>query len=102
MFLFCPLVMIWCRNRYVKHPPTGSVLSTALHLIRFAMKGKWTSPTQVGGDAFWDAAKPSNIVDKPSWMIYDDAWVDQVRRGLSACAVFIFLPIYWLSYDQMT
>ncbi|KIW67394.1 hypothetical protein PV04_06653 [Phialophora macrospora] len=102
MFLFCPLVMIWCRNKYVRHPPTGSVLSTAVRLIKLAMNGKWTHPKEVGGDAFWNRVKPSNIVDKPSWMTFDDAWVEQIRRGLSACAVFTFLPIYWLSYAQMT
>jgi POT family proton-dependent oligopeptide transporter len=35
-------------------------------------------------------------------MTYDDAWVDEVRRGLMACKVFLFLPIFFLSYNQMT
>ena len=35
-------------------------------------------------------------------MTYDDAWVDEVRRGLKACKVFLFLPWYWLAYNQMT
>jgi proton-dependent oligopeptide transporter, POT family len=101
LFLCCPVVMFLCRNIYVRNPPTGSVLSTAAHLIGFAMKGKWGHPKQVGGDAFWDAAKPSNVANKPKWMTFDDAWVEQVRRGLNACAVFTFLPIWWLSYAQV-
>lgn len=71
------------------------------------MKGKWTlNPVKfsrnIGGDAFWERVYPSKIASKPVWMTFDDAWVDQIRRGLSACAVFTFLPIYWLSYGQIT
>jgi POT family proton-dependent oligopeptide transporter len=52
----------------------------------------------------WDAARPSRIApsDRPSWMTYDDAWVDEVRRGLMACKVFLFLPVFFLAYNQMT
>lgn len=105
LFLFCPVVMIWCRNKYAKRPPTGSVLSNAFHLIRFAMKGNWSWNVRkmvrlVGTDAFWDKVKPSQIMDRPRWMTFDDAWVDEIRRGLGACGVFVFLPIYWLSFNQ--
>ncbi|CAI4211033.1 unnamed protein product [Parascedosporium putredinis] len=45
---------------------------------------------------------PSTPEQRPDWMTYDDAWVDEVRRGLVACKVFIFLPIFHLAYNQMT
>lgn len=35
-------------------------------------------------------------------MTFDDAWVDEVRRGLMACKVFLWYPLYWLAYGQMT
>jgi POT family proton-dependent oligopeptide transporter len=35
-------------------------------------------------------------------MTFDDAWVDEVRRGFSACAVFTWYPLYWLAYSQLT
>lgn len=35
-------------------------------------------------------------------MNFDDAWVEEVRRGLLACRVFLWYPIYWLAYGQMT
>ncbi|KAJ4132537.1 hypothetical protein NW754_015354 [Fusarium falciforme] len=52
----------------------------------------------------WDLAKPSNVpaAERPAWMTYDDAWVDEVRRGLMACKVFLFLPVFFLAYNQMT
>ena len=34
-------------------------------------------------------------------MQFDDAWVDQVARGLRACSCFTWIPLYWLSYNQM-
>jgi POT family proton-dependent oligopeptide transporter len=51
----------------------------------------------------WDKARPSlvPINERPHWMTYDDAWVDEVRRGLMACRVFLFLPVFFLAYNQM-
>ena len=44
--------------------------------------------------SFWERTKPSNIANPPEWMTFDDAWVEQVRRGLMACKVFTWYPIY--------
>lgn len=35
-------------------------------------------------------------------MTFDDEWVDEVRRGFLACKVFLWYPLYWLAYGQMT
>ncbi len=50
-----------------------------------------------------DAAKPSYQEEhghrhKTPW---SDLFVDELKRGLVACKVFIFFPIYWLVYSQM-
>lgn len=50
---------------------------------------------------FWNRVKPSKFANKPDWMTFDDAWVDEVHRGLRACGVFLWLPVYWLAYNQM-
>jgi len=54
---------------------------------------------------FLGNAKPSRVAStgarKPVWMTFDDLWVDEVRRGLKACAVFLWYPIYWLTYNQL-
>lgn len=101
MFLICPIVMYWCRHKYVRHPPTGSVLGKSLGIIRLGMKGRWslnpiTTFRHMASDDFWDRSKPSKIENRPSWMTFDDAWVDEVRRGFKACTVFLYYPIYWL------
>ncbi|KAJ6518220.1 peptide transporter PTR2A [Mycena vitilis] len=107
-FLLCPIILIMGRNRYVRSPPTGSVLATFAHLLRFASKGRWSANPlrtwrNLTASDFWDAARPSHVppAARPPWMTFDDAWVDEVRRGLRACAVFAWFPIYWLTANQL-
>lgn len=96
----CPIILWYGRNRYIRSPPTGSVLATALRLWRFAARGRWSlNPVrtyrQLTADDFWESAKPSKqLGEKPKWMTFDDNWVDEVNRGLKACAVFCWYPIY--------
>ncbi|THH01943.1 hypothetical protein EW026_g848 [Hermanssonia centrifuga] len=108
MFLLCPIVLYMGRNQYIRSPPTGSVLGTSMRIWRQAMKGRFSwSPTKtwknLNAPDFWDSAKPSNFTgeNRPSWMTFDDQWVDEVRRGFKACAVFLWYPIYWLTYNQL-
>ncbi|KAI4168373.1 MAG: hypothetical protein LQ343_006458 [Gyalolechia ehrenbergii] len=108
MFLCSPVVMFLMRKKYARRPPTGSVIAKALRLWGLAMKGRWSiNPVTTGknmrADDFWENVKPSRLGQhKPAWMTFDDVWVDEVRRGLKACTVFLWYPVYWLSYNQMT
>ncbi|KAJ7244647.1 peptide transporter PTR2A [Mycena haematopus] len=108
VFLFCPLVLIAGRNRYIRSPPTGSVLAIFLKVFAFAARGKWTlNPARFwrnfAAADFWDSAKPSRVPEgaRPKWMTFDDVWVDEVSRGVKACWVFLWYPIYWLTYNQL-
>ncbi|RYP11895.1 hypothetical protein DL767_011298 [Monosporascus sp. MG133] len=100
LFLIAPIILFVCRKNYRLSPPTGSVLSKFLHMWTYAMKGKWLN----WGSFTWDVVRPSKVPveQRPTWMTYDDAWVDEVRRGLVACKVFLFLPLFHLAYNQMT
>lgn len=105
MFITAPIVLACFRKNYILSPPTGSVLSKFMHMFGYVMKGKWTfNFSKMKKNFTWDIAKPSNvpIEARPVWMTYDDAWVDEVRRGLKACKVFLFLPLFHLAYNQMT
>ncbi|KAK6856238.1 hypothetical protein PG990_000736 [Apiospora arundinis] len=99
LFLFAPLVLWSNRKHYRLTPPTGSVLSKFLRMFSYTVK-KSPSIFKIN----WELAKPSNVPpeQRPEWMTYDDAWVDEVRRGLLACRVFLFLPIFFLAYNQMS
>ncbi|KAJ7861980.1 POT family-domain-containing protein [Mycena olivaceomarginata] len=108
VFLFCPLVLLAGRNRYIRSPPTGSVLALFLKVFTFAARGKWSiNPVRtwknLSAPEFWDSARPSNVPveARPKWMTFDDTWVDEVSRGIKACWVFLWFPIYWLTYNQL-
>lgn len=107
VFCSAPLVLWIGRNRYVRSPPAGSVLGQALRLWRHAAKGRWSAnPAKMyrafRSDDFWESAKPSRVQavegTKPSWMTFDDQWVDEVRRGFKACEVFVWFPLYCALY----
>ncbi|RMJ27484.1 peptide transporter [Aspergillus sp. HF37] len=108
MFLISPLVLFACRKRYYRVPPTGSVYTQAYRLWKLAMRGRWSfNPVKLhkgttSADDFWQRVKPTALgSDKPQWMNFDDAWVDEVARGVKACKVFLWYPLYWLAYNQM-
>ncbi|OWP03916.1 hypothetical protein B2J93_5875 [Marssonina coronariae] len=61
------------------------------------------SHANVKAEDFWENVMPSRLgASKPVWMTFDDVWVQEVRRGLIACRVFLWYPLYWLAYGQMT
>ena len=104
----CPFVMWYCRKRYVRSPPQGSVFSKAMKLFIRGNKGRWslnpvTTYKKLNDGTFWEYVKPSAIPPstRPAWMTFDDQWVDEVKRGFSACSVFLYLPLYWLTYNQL-
>jgi len=107
MFCFCPLVLFLCRKKYNVTPPNGSVTGKAFKLWKLAGKGCWSiNPVRTiknfRSPNFWEKVKPSKLEHHPKWMTFDDHWVDEVRRGVKACTVFIWFPVYWLAYNQMT
>lgn len=66
---------------------SGIILQNAIYLTLVSRRN-------VKAPAFWDDVKPSQIATRPVWMTFDDEWVDEVRRGLKACRVFLWFPIY--------
>jgi POT family proton-dependent oligopeptide transporter len=95
MLGLCPLVIWWGRKRYIRREPTGSVLVPALRTFMLAQKGRWSlNPLRpyrnLHDGTFWENGKPSNFTSqtRPHWMNFDNAWVDELRHGSAACAVF--------------
>jgi POT family proton-dependent oligopeptide transporter len=106
LFALCPLLMLAFSKHYVKKPPQGDVLVKSMRTYGLVLKGRFSlNPVRtwrnLSDPNIWDAAKPSKIANKPVWMTFDDAWVEEVRRGIKACQVFFWLPIFWLPYGQM-
>jgi proton-dependent oligopeptide transporter, POT family len=107
IYLLCPLVLFIGRNMYKSSPPEGSVLAQALRIWRYCAQGQWTWNLgqlwrNLTADDFFEKAKPSKIPTekRPTWMRFDDQWVDEVKRGFKACQVFVFFPIYCKSKSR--
>jgi POT family proton-dependent oligopeptide transporter len=98
LFMAAPFVLWSQKKNYKLTPPTGSLLQKFAQMWNYVRKNS-TSLKNFN----WDKARPSlvPINERPHWMTYDDAWVDEVRRGLMACRVFLFLPVFFLAYNQM-
>ena len=110
LFLLCPLVMYVARNKYVCAKPTGSIIPTFFSALGLAMKGRWslnpvTTARRMKAADFWESAKPSYFKSRglpvPKKVIWDDQWIDELRRGVKACYVFLYYPLYWLTYNQI-
>ncbi|KAG9238596.1 MFS peptide transporter-like protein Ptr2 [Amylocarpus encephaloides] len=104
IYALCPLTLWFFKKHYKLSPPTGSVMGKAAKLIKFAFKGQ--CKRNFADPNFWNKVKPSSLRARgeplPEWMTFDDEWVDEVRRGVLACKVFLWYPLYWLAYNQMT
>ncbi|KAI9675580.1 MAG: peptide transporter ptr2 [Caeruleum heppii] len=88
---FCVLVV--GRKKYVVRPPKGSVIFHAFRAI-------WIGVLNRGN---LDVAKPSYQDEygrkyKTPW---DDIFIEEIKRALVACKVFVFFPIYWVTDSQM-
>ncbi|KAL6450795.1 PTR2 Peptide transporter PTR2 [Candida maltosa Xu316] len=77
------------RNVYVKIPIGDKIVNKTF-------KCAWTS--LVNGFKF-ESAKPSVHPEKS--FPWDDHFVEEVKRTIYACKVFIFYPVYWVVYGSM-
>ncbi|POY70069.1 hypothetical protein BMF94_6931 [Rhodotorula taiwanensis] len=103
VFALTPPILYFGRNRYIRTRPAGSILGKCLNVLRFAVKQAGPNPASWVRAGFWEKALPSRYTeaDRPSYMTWNDQWVWEVRKAFKACQVFIFLPLYWLTYNQI-
>ncbi|KAF9735834.1 hypothetical protein PMIN06_002199 [Paraphaeosphaeria minitans] len=96
MFLVGTVTLVLGRKIYVVRPPQGSVVTDAFRAIWMMIKGR-----------NMNAAKPTyqaglgndGVASKIKW---DDQFVEEVKRALTACKVFCFYPVYWVVYGQFS
>jgi len=93
-FLFGFAALLFGKNKYVVKPPQGSVIPQAFKVVWIAIMNKGN----------FDAAKPE-YQDELGTQKYNLKWngifVEEVKRAIIACKVFLFYPIYWVVYSQM-
>lgn len=89
--------------RYISHPPTGSLLSRSLGLMRLARTERLAFKASYhqlppNGNHWLDWCKMSLIKQEAQqdWQLVDD-----LKQTLRALWVFSVFPLYWLLYLQM-
>ncbi|KAH0200044.1 hypothetical protein KCU99_g6471, partial [Aureobasidium melanogenum] len=99
VIVICAVVFILISNKlYVKTPPHGSAFIDAVRIITIAVKE--------GG---FDKAKPSSLqaqatLDKHRFAQspnYTDKSVKDVQSSITACKLFLFLPLYFVCWIQI-
>lgn len=108
IFVLVPFVLVLGKRFYVVTPPRGSILLETFRVIGFALKPALSfnpikSVKLMHRPEFWDPAKPSYYEDGkvPAKITWDDEFVGEVHRTVSACGVFLFFPFFWLCYSQI-
>ncbi len=82
-FFTAIFIIVLGRNIFVSRPPQGSVIPDFTRILSIGLRR-----------GSLEAAR-----DNPRWK---RSFVDEIRRVLVACQIFLFFPIYWLCYSQMT
>ncbi|KAF8757269.1 Peptide transporter PTR2A [Rhizoctonia solani] len=99
VYVLVPIVLWVGRHKYVQYPPAD--LSTSRLFGSFA---GMRDPSK------WDRARPVHTAQAhgnsnatggfvPTW---DDTFVDEMRRTMHAVKIFVFYPLFWVPYNQMT
>ncbi|KAF2996484.1 peptide transporter ptr2 [Curvularia kusanoi] len=93
LIMFCVgyAVLVAGKDRYIIKPPQGGVIGRCFRALWIAARN--------GFDV--DAARPSAPLNSTRRLPWDDAFISELKTALRACKVFLFFPIYWLTYSQM-
>jgi chromosome transmission fidelity protein 1 len=93
LIMFCVgfAVLLWGKDRYVIKPPQGGVIGSCFRALWIAARN--------GFDL--DKARPSFQSSTKRMISWDDKFVNELKTALVACKVFLFFPIYWVTFSQM-
>ncbi|KAF4974852.1 hypothetical protein FZEAL_8313 [Fusarium zealandicum] len=93
MFNVGIIVLVARRKSYVNRPPQGSVITDAFKAIGLMIQAR-----------NMDAAKPSwrEANGKTKVVPWNDHFIEELKRALRACKVFVFYPIFWVCYGQFS
>jgi len=93
IYFLLPVLLFFVNHKLVKHPPGGTALGdfvsvNMLCLRKAGLKG-------FGRKGFWEHAKPSVLAASGDTrhVNWTDDFVEDTRRTMAACAIFLFFPI---------
>ncbi|QKX58072.1 uncharacterized protein TRUGW13939_05193 [Talaromyces rugulosus] len=91
IYFLLPILLFFMYKRTRKLPPSGSELPSVFKILGRALK---ESRGQIWKKNFWDSAKPSTLAARGITVDWSDRLVEDVKRTVSACHIFLFFPIY--------
>ena len=100
MYFLLPLVLLFVRRKLVRTAPQANELHWFFLIIGTAIKqtkGNFLAKN------FWDHAKPSVLESKGITTFkggpipWDDKLVDDVKRTMKACVLFLYYPVWILN-----
>ncbi|KAK2596154.1 peptide transporter ptr2 [Conoideocrella luteorostrata] len=86
-------ILILRRKSYVIRPPQGQIITDAFKAIGMMISTR----TLNGAKPSWRAQN-----GKSANLAWDDHFVDELKRALMACKVFVFYPVFWVCYGQFS
>lgn len=89
-FVLAIVALILGKNQYVKVPVGDKVIQRSFKCTWIGIKNGFNL----------SAAVPS--LHPEQTFPWNDKFVEEVKRSIYACKVFVFYPIYWVVYNQMT
>jgi POT family proton-dependent oligopeptide transporter len=94
MFNVGILILVSRRKTYLIRPPQGSVITDAFKALGMMI----ASRNMDAPKASWRAANGKGDKAVP----WNDHFVEELKRALRACKVFVFYPIFWVCYGQFS
>lgn len=93
MFIVGTTILVLGRKIYVDRPPSGTIVADSFRVIGIMIR-----------DRCLDAPKPSWIAERGRnrTVKWDDQFVEEVKRSLIACKVFVIYPVFWVCYNQFS
>jgi dipeptide/tripeptide permease len=91
--LHAPHLLFFVNKRLVKLPAGGSALGDFISVKLLCLRK--AGFRGFGRAGYWERAKPSVLAASGDSRVvqWNDQFVDDVRRTISACAIFLFFPI---------
>ncbi|KAJ6630247.1 PTR2-domain-containing protein [Mycena sp. CBHHK59/15] len=108
LYMLMPVILVIVYHKLVRLPPQGSVVLDSFKVFKTLFSRAGFKGMLKGGDN-WNVAKPTHIEasgglkNKSSgWITWDDDFVDELKRTISACKLFLYLPIFNIADDGIS
>jgi dipeptide/tripeptide permease len=98
VYLLLPVILAVVYKKIIKKPSGGNQLVQFFRVIGTAFRRGGFK--KFGRKGFWDAAKPSVLTAHGITSVggksitWTDGFVEDVRRTVEACQIFLFFPVY--------